>query len=201
MSDKQTCNEEMSSIKIKEFIKLDQIRSTKSIKIIQNIFQYSCIIIAALEGKWLCSRRCKEWAVLWKRWRVLASWCALLKPPDFQMHARSDPTICTDGWTFGYLPWPFIFGPEHRFEWEDVRNFIGRHKNSIKVRFKKCYGKLLQRYVLCAQVKSLQKPFSSDDFGQNWLLSLCLRVDRLQWTLFLWPRLQRPWLNNEDISR
>ena len=30
MSDKQTCNEEMSSIKIKEFIKLDQIRSTKS---------------------------------------------------------------------------------------------------------------------------------------------------------------------------
>ena len=115
----------MSSIKIKEFIKLDQIRSTKSIKIIQNIFQYSCII-AAFEGKWLYSRRCKEWAVLWKRWRVLASWCALLKPTDFQMQARSDPTVGTDGWTFGYLPWPFVF--EHRFEWEDVRNFIGRHK-------------------------------------------------------------------------
>ena len=30
MSAKQTCNEEMESIKIKEFIKLDQIRSTKS---------------------------------------------------------------------------------------------------------------------------------------------------------------------------
>ena len=51
MPDKQTCNEEMSSIKIKEFIELDQIRSIKSIKIIQKIFQYSCIIIAALEGK------------------------------------------------------------------------------------------------------------------------------------------------------
>ena len=64
MPDKQTCNEEMSSIKIKEIIKLDQIRSTKSIKIIQNIFQYSCIIIAAFEEKRLYSRMCKEWAVL-----------------------------------------------------------------------------------------------------------------------------------------
>ena len=49
MPAKQTCNEEMSSIKIKEFIKLDQIRSTKSIKIIQNVFQYFCIILSHLK--------------------------------------------------------------------------------------------------------------------------------------------------------
>ena len=66
--------------------------------------------------------------------------------------------------TFGYLPWPFIFGPEHRFEWEDVRNFIGRHKKH-QSKIQKVLWQITSK--ICV-VRASEEPSKTFFLGRFW---------------------------------